>query len=92
MTVAGVSCYPRHLDYKRCFREIADENNSLLMADMAHLSGLVAAQVAPNPFEYCGHRHHHHPQDSEGAPAGLIFYRKGVSRVPNTRRSGWQVL
>ncbi|EEC05657.1 glycine/serine hydroxymethyltransferase, putative, partial [Ixodes scapularis] len=52
LIIAGVSCYPRHLDYKR-FREIADENNSLLMADMAHVSGLVAAQVAPNPFEYC---------------------------------------
>ncbi|CAL1289469.1 unnamed protein product [Larinioides sclopetarius] len=52
VNLSGISCYPRDLDYKR-FREIADQNNSFLMADMAHVSGLVAAKLAPNPFEYC---------------------------------------
>ena len=40
--VAGISCYSRNLDYAR-FRQIADSCGALLMADMAHISGLVAA-------------------------------------------------
>ena len=42
LIIAGVSCYSRCLDSKR-FRQIADENGAILMADMAHISGLVAA-------------------------------------------------
>ena len=40
--VAGISCYSRNLDYAR-FRQIANNCGALLMADMAHISGLVAA-------------------------------------------------
>lgn len=40
-----------HRDYAR-FRKIADDNGALLMVDMAHFSGLVAAQEAANPFEF----------------------------------------
>merc|ERR1712002_1197136 len=46
--IAGVSCYSRNLDYKR-FKEIADQNGSWLMADMAHVAGLVAAGLVPGP-------------------------------------------
>lgn len=42
LIIAGMSCYSRCLDYKR-FRQICDENGAYLMADMAHVSGLVAA-------------------------------------------------
>ncbi|KRY92594.1 Serine hydroxymethyltransferase [Trichinella pseudospiralis] len=49
--VAGVSCYSRHLDYGK-FRSICDEVGAYLMADMAHISGLVAAGVVPSPFDY----------------------------------------
>lgn len=49
--IAGVSCHSRCLDYKR-FKEIATENNSYLFSDMAHVAGLVAAQLIPSPFEY----------------------------------------
>ncbi|XP_065301641.1 serine hydroxymethyltransferase isoform X2 [Dermacentor albipictus] len=83
LIIAGVSCYPRHLDYKR-FREIANENNSLLMADMAHVSGLVAAQVAPNPFEYCDIVTTTTHKTLRGPRAGLIFYRKGVRSESKT--------
>ncbi|KAL3178841.1 hypothetical protein MRX96_009510 [Rhipicephalus microplus] len=83
LIIAGVSCYPRHLDYKR-FREIANENNSLLMADMAHVSGLVAAQVAPNPFEYCDIVTTTTHKTLRGPRAGLIFFRKGVQSVTKT--------
>lgn len=46
LIVAGISCYPRDLNYKR-FKEIAAINDSILFGDMAHVSGLVAAGVAP---------------------------------------------
>ncbi|MFV2197641.1 serine hydroxymethyltransferase [Nocardiopsis sp. LOL_012] len=48
MIIAGWSAYPRQLDFAR-FREIADEAGALLMVDMAHFAGLVAAGLHPNP-------------------------------------------
>jgi len=51
LLLAGWSAYPRQLDFAR-FREIADEVGALLMVDMAHFAGLVAAGLHPNPLEY----------------------------------------
>ena len=51
LIVAGGSAYPRIIDFRR-FREIADSVGALLMVDMAHFSGLVAAGVHPNPCEH----------------------------------------
>lgn len=51
MIVAGASAYPRTIDFAR-FREIADEVGALFMVDMAHIAGLVAAGVHPNPVPY----------------------------------------
>jgi glycine hydroxymethyltransferase len=51
LLLAGWSAYPRQLDFAR-FREIADEVGALLMVDMAHFAGLVAACLHPNPVEY----------------------------------------
>ncbi len=51
LIVAGASAYPRILDFKR-FREICDITGALLMVDMAHIAGLVAAGLHPNPCEY----------------------------------------
>ncbi len=50
LLLAGWSAYPRQLDFER-FREIADEVDALLMVDMAHFAGLVAAGLHPNPVE-----------------------------------------
>jgi len=81
--VAGVSCYSRCLDYKR-FREIANQNNSYLFADMAHVSGLVAAKVIPSPFEHCDIVSTTTHKTLRGPRGGVIFYRKGVRSVkPN---------
>lgn len=52
MIVAGASAYPRIINFAK-FREIADEVGALLMVDMAHIAGLVAAGVHPNPVPYC---------------------------------------
>ena len=51
LIVAGASAYSRIIDFKR-FREIADEAGAMLMVDMAHIAGLVAAGLHPNPVEY----------------------------------------
>lgn len=51
LIVAGASAYPRIIDFK-AFREIADEVGALLMVDMAHIAGLVAAGLHPNPVPY----------------------------------------
>jgi len=51
MIIAGGSAYPRQWDFKK-FREIADSVGALLLVDMAHFSGLVAAGLHPNPCEY----------------------------------------
>jgi glycine hydroxymethyltransferase len=51
LLLAGWSAYPRQLDFAR-FREIADEVGALLMVDMAHFAGLVAAGLHPSPIEY----------------------------------------
>ncbi|MFB9973689.1 serine hydroxymethyltransferase [Allobacillus sp. SKP2-8] len=51
MIVAGASAYPRVLDFEK-FREIADEVGAYLLVDMAHIAGLVAAGLHPNPVPH----------------------------------------
>ncbi|MCK7486705.1 MAG: serine hydroxymethyltransferase [Bacillus subtilis] len=51
LIVAGASAYPRILDFQR-FRQIADSVGAMLMVDMAHIAGLVAAKLHPNPCDY----------------------------------------
>nr|pir glycine hydroxymethyltransferase (EC 2.1.2.1) [similarity] - Bacillus stearothermophilus [Geobacillus stearothermophilus] len=51
LIVAGASAYPRIIDFAK-FREIADEVGAYLMVDMAHIAGLVAAGLHPNPVPY----------------------------------------
>jgi glycine hydroxymethyltransferase len=50
--VVGASAYPRTIDYAR-FREIADEFGAMLMADIAHIAGLIVAGLHPNPVPHC---------------------------------------
>ncbi len=52
MIVCGASAYPREIDFAK-FREIADEVGALLMADIAHIAGLVVAGEHPHPFPHC---------------------------------------
>lgn len=51
LILAGFSAYPRFLDFKK-FREIADSVNAYLMVDMAHVAGLIAAKLYPDPIPY----------------------------------------
>lgn len=75
MIISGGSAYPREWDYAR-IRAIADANGSLMMVDMAHISGLVAAQEAANPFEYADVVTTTTHKSLRGPRAGLIFFRK----------------
>lgn len=75
-----MSCYSRCLDYKR-FRSIADQNGAYLFADMAHISGLVAAGIIPSPFELCDIVSTTTHKTLRGPRAGVIFFRKGVRSV-----------
>lgn len=75
LIIAGGSAYPREWDYAR-YRKIADENGSLLMMDMAHISGLVATGEAASPFQYCDIVTTTTHKSLRGPRAGVIFFRK----------------
>lgn len=75
MIICGGSAYPREWDYKR-FREIADKNGSLLLCDMAHISGLVATGEAESPFKYCDVVTSTTHKTLRGPRSGVIFFRK----------------
>ncbi|XP_078273939.1 serine hydroxymethyltransferase, cytosolic isoform X1 [Rhinoraja longicauda] len=89
LIIAGVSCYSRNLDYAR-MRQIADENSAYLMADMAHISGLVAAGIVPSPFEYSDVVTTTTHKTLRGCRSGMIFYRKGIRSVDP--RTGKEVM
>lgn len=75
--VAGASAYPRNIDYAR-MKQIASSCNAYLLADMAHISGLVAAKVLPGPFEYADIVTTTTHKSLRGPRGSLIFFRKGV--------------
>lgn len=76
MIICGGSAYPRDWDYAR-FRSIADKVGAFLLADMAHISGLVATGEANNPFEYCDVVTSTTHKSLRGPRSGIIFFRKG---------------
>ena len=82
MIICGASAYPRDLDYKR-FREIADINKSYLLCDMAHISGLVAAQEFSDPFEYCDVVTTTTHKTLRGPRSGMIFFKKELEEMIN---------
>merc|ERR1719253_953995 len=83
MIIAGFSAYPRILDFSK-FREIADEVGALLMADIAHISGLVATGQHPSPFEYCDAVTTTTHKSLRGPRAGMIFY-KYTDKIPDIK-------
>lgn len=80
LIVAGASAYARHYDYPR-MRAIADKVGAWLLADMAHISGLVAAGVAPSPFDYADVVTTTTHKSLRGPRGAMIFYRKGQKGV-----------
>ncbi|ERN20678.1 hypothetical protein AMTRI_Chr11g97860 [Amborella trichopoda] len=74
--ICGGSSYPREWDYGR-FRQIADKCGAVLMCDMAHISGLVAAKECLSPFDYCDVVTSTTHKGLRGPRGGIIFFRKG---------------
>jgi len=83
MIIAGASAYPRDWDYAR-MREIADSVGAYLMADMAHISGLVATKQCRSPFEYCDVVTSTTHKSLRGPRSGIIFARKDLENSINT--------
>lgn len=75
LIVAGASAYPRVIDFAR-FRAIADEVGALLMVDMAHIAGLVAAGVHPSPVPYADFVTTTTHKTLRGPRGGLILCKK----------------
>lgn len=75
LLMVGYSAYPRHFDYKR-LREISDAVGAYLVADIAHISGLIAAGVAPDPFPHCDVVMTTTHKTLRGPRGALIFSRK----------------
>lgn len=75
LIIAGASAYPRDIDYPR-MRKIADSVGAFLMMDMAHISGLVAASVLSDPFEYCDIVTTTTHKSLRGPRGGMIFFKK----------------
>ena len=76
MLIMGGSAYARDWDYAK-FREIADKCGAMLMMDMAHISGLVAAEEQAQPFELCDIVTTTTHKSLRGPRAGMIFFRRG---------------
>ncbi len=80
LIIAGGSAYPRIIDFAR-FRQIADEVGALLLVDMAHFSGLVAAGLYPNPCDHADIVTSTTHKTLRGPRAGLILARNKVMAV-----------
>ncbi len=80
LIVAGASAYPRIIDFKK-FRKIADEVGAYLMADMAHIAGLVAAGLHPSPVPYCDFVTTTTHKTLRGPRGGLILCKKKYAQL-----------
>ena len=78
MIIAGFSAYPRELDYKR-FREICDKVGAYLLADMAHVSGLLAGGRGNRPFDYADVVSSTTHKSLRGPRSGMIFSRLEIA-------------
>jgi len=84
MILCGASAYPRIIDFAK-FRAIADEVGALLMADIAHISGLVATKQHPSPFEHCDVVTTTTHKSLRGPRSGMIFFRYNDDKYPDIK-------
>lgn len=80
LIVAGASAYARLYDYAH-IRKVCDKQKAILLADMAHISGLVAGDVIPSPFDYADIMTTTTHKSLRGPRGAMIFYRKGVKEI-----------
>lgn len=85
LIICGASAYPRDWDYGR-LKQVAEREGAWLMADIAHTSGLVAAQELNNPFEFCDVVTTTTHKTLRGPRAGLIFFRKDLENAKDLEK------
>ena len=84
MIIAGASAYPRIIHFDR-FREISDEVGAFFLTDMAHIAGLVAADVHPSPIPYCEVVTTTTHKTLRGTRGGMILCREEFAKKVNSR-------
>ena len=84
LIVAGASAYPRVIDFSR-LREIADKSGALLMVDMAHIAGLVAAGLHPSPVPYADFVTTTTHKTLRGPRGGLILAKEEYGKKIDSR-------
>ncbi len=84
LIIAGWSSYPRDLDYSK-FREIANKSGSLLLADIAHPSGLIAAGLYSNPIPHCDFVTTTTHKTLRGPRGGMIMMKDEHAKIINSR-------
>ncbi|ABE52699.1 serine hydroxymethyltransferase [Methanococcoides burtonii] len=82
MIVVGASAYSRIIDFK-AFREIADEVGAYLLADVAHIAGLIAAGVHPNPFPYADFVTTTTHKTLRGPRGGMVMCKEEYAKAIN---------
>ncbi len=86
MIIAGASAYARTIDFKK-FREIADESGAVLMVDMAHIAGLVAAGLHPSPIPYADVTTTTTHKTLRGPRGGMILCNKEAAEKYNFNKA-----
>jgi glycine hydroxymethyltransferase len=84
MIIVGASAYPRLLDFNR-FRKIADEVGAVIMADIAHVAGLVATVLHPSPIPVCEYVTSTTHKTLRGPRGGLIMCKEAYAKTLNSR-------
>jgi len=84
MIIVGASAYPRLLDFNR-FRQIADEVGAVIMADIAHVAGLVATGLHPSPIPVCEYVTSTTHKTLRGPRGGLIMCKEAYAKTLNSR-------
>lgn len=84
MIIAGYSAYPRVLDFAK-FREIADQVGALLLVDMAHFAGLVAAKIHPSPIPHAHFVTSTTHKTLRGPRGGIILCREEHAKIINSK-------
>jgi len=84
MIVVGASAYPRVIDFEK-FREIADKVGAVIMADIAHIAGLVAAGIHPSPVPLCEFVTTTTHKTLRGPRGGMVMCKNDYAKVINSR-------
>jgi glycine hydroxymethyltransferase len=84
LIIAGASAYPRIIDYPR-FRKIADDIGALLMVDMAHIAGLVAAGLHPSPVPYADFVTTTTHKTLRGPRGGMVLCKAEHAKIIDSR-------